>query len=75
MVELGLDQVSWSLLPRPVVPQGTAVSDEPRGRSPVVAVRKQSRDLWAGPACTAPVLGCESAAGRSGSQRGPGAEG
>lgn len=66
MLGRGLAQVSWChrLV---VLLDGTALGmhPEPSGRSQAVVVRRQSRDLWAGRACTAPAQGCEWAAGQN----------
>lgn len=51
-----------------VLPDSAVVDmhPEPLGRSQAVAAHRQSQDLLAGQACTAPVKGCEWAAGQNG---------
>lgn len=62
-------QVSWSLSHLLGVLLDGAVLDmhpEPLGRSQAVVVHRQSRDLWAGQAYSAPVKGCEWVADQNG---------
>ena len=66
-----LAQVSWRLgfgVLLDVAVLGT--HRETSGRSPAVVVHMQSQDLWAGQAYTAPVRGCEWAAGQNGDHLG-----
>lgn len=61
--------VSWSSAHLPELLLDSAVLDmhpEPLGRIRAVAVHRQSLDLWAELACTAPVQGCGWAAGQNG---------
>lgn len=62
-----LAQVSWRLS-FGVLLDGVVldIHRETSGRSPAVVVHMQSQDLWAVQACTAPVWGCEWAAGQNG---------
>lgn len=69
MLGRGPCQVSWSLSHLLEVLLDGAVLDthpETSGRSQAGVVHRQSRDLWAGQACTAPAQGCEWAAGQNG---------
>lgn len=73
MLGQGPAQVSWSLSHLFGLLLDGAVLDthpEPSERSQAVVVHRQSRDLWAGQACTAPVQGCEWAAGHNGAPLG-----
>jgi len=64
----GPGQVSWSLFHLLGVLLDVAVHDVPLVRSQAAAVHKQSQDLWAGQACTAPVRDCGLAVGRNDAQ-------
>lgn len=73
MFGLGPAQVSWSLSHLLGVHLDGVVLDmrpETLGKSQAVVVHRQSRDLLAGQACTAPVQGCEWAAGQNGAHLG-----
>ncbi len=73
MLEWVPAQVSWSLshlLGALLDGAVLGMHPEPSGRSQAVVDHRQSRDLWAGQACTAPVQGCEWAAGQNGAHLG-----